>query len=108
MMLIFFVILLATGEFGPARNPLSWAETPGGSDGPLTKHKKVRCYSENVKVGDDRNYKMKIRKDIRKWLGEMLVLWSWLCTGSCPDYLTQLTPWSRANSRSIGQEIPCP
>jgi len=82
MMLIFFVILLATGEFGPARDPVSWAETPGGSDGPLTQHKKVRCYSENVKVGDDRNYEIeKIRKDVRKWLGEMLVLWSGCAQG---------------------------
>jgi hypothetical protein len=48
---------------------LSWPEASGISAEPLKQHKKVRCYSENVKLGDDRNYEIeKIRKDVRKYL----------------------------------------
>jgi hypothetical protein len=32
----------------------------------MTQHKKVRCFSENVKKGDDRNYEIEqIRKKVR-------------------------------------------
>lgn len=67
-MLIYFVILLVTGELGSAMDSLSWPETSRSSEGPVTQHKKVRCYSQNVKLGDDRNYEIEqIRKDVRHW-----------------------------------------
>jgi hypothetical protein len=63
---VFFVLLLATGELGSALYSHSSPETSGGSDGPMTQHKKVRCFTENVKKGDDRNYEIEqIRKKVR-------------------------------------------
>jgi hypothetical protein len=49
-------------------------EAYGSSDGPVTQHKKVRCYKENVKVGDDdRNYEIEqIRKNVRKEPGKYI------------------------------------
>ena len=47
-----FVILLTTGEY---------VAEPDA----LTQHKKVRCFTENFKKDDDRNYEIeKIRKDV--------------------------------------------
>jgi hypothetical protein len=65
-MLIYFFLLLATGELGSALYSHSSPETSGSSDGPTTHHKKVRCFTENVKKDDDRNYEIEqIRKKVR-------------------------------------------
>jgi hypothetical protein len=57
---------LATGELGAGLHALSSPGMYGSSDGPVTQHKKVRCYKQNVKVGpDDRNYEIEqIRKNV--------------------------------------------
>jgi hypothetical protein len=72
-MLICSVILLVTGELGSALDALPWPETSRSSEGPVTQHKKVRCFSENVKLGDDRNYEIEqIRKDVRLWCNKKM------------------------------------
>jgi hypothetical protein len=53
---------------GSGLHTLSLPEPHGSSpDGPVTQHKKVRCFKQNVKVGDDdRNYEIEeIRKNVR-------------------------------------------
>jgi hypothetical protein len=65
-MLIYFVLLLAIGELGSALYSHYSSETAGSSDGPMTQHKKVRCFKENVKKDDDKNYEIEqIRKKVR-------------------------------------------